>query len=226
MAKVRITQGGEDARMARAGILAGLDALLRLLHPLMPFLTEEVASYLPLKRGMIASAPWPKVEDYQVDAAAEEEFEQLQQIVTAVRNLRSEMNVPPGRAADVTLRADGNIARVAQEQEPLLKSLAKIAVLSIGPALEKPGHAASALVGDAELYVHLEGLIDLDAERKRLRKELEKTEKFLASVNRKLANQDFLEKAKPQVIEAERVRLSTLETSLEKLRKGLAALDG
>jgi valyl-tRNA synthetase len=225
MAKIRIANGGEDASTARAGILAGLDALLRLLHPLMPFLTEEVSSHLPLAREMIATAPWPKAETYREDDSAEADFERLQQIVTAVRNLRSEMNVPPGREADVSLRADGTAARVAREQSASLKALARVANLSIGPDLEKPRHAAAAIVGEAEVFIHLEGLIDLDVERKRLRKELEKTEKFLSSVNRKLANQDFLEKAKPHVIEAERERLSSLGASLEKLRKGLAALD-
>jgi valyl-tRNA synthetase len=225
MAKVRIAAGGTDAQKARSGILAGLDAILRLLHPLMPFLTEEIASYLPLKRGMMIVSEWPSATDYREDADAEAQFDLFRQIVTAIRNLRSEMNVPPGREADVTVRAGGAVARVAREQESSVKSLARVGELRIGRDHGKPRHAASAVVADAEVFVHLEGLIDLEVERKRLIKELEKTEKLLTSAHRKLSNQDFLEKAKPHVIEAEQEKLSSLEASLEKLRTALAAVD-
>jgi valyl-tRNA synthetase len=225
VAKVRIARGGEDAREARCGILAGLDLVLRLLHPLMPFLTEEIASHLPLEREMLIRAPWPRSEEYPLDAAAVSDFETLRQLVVAIRNLRSEMNVPPGREADVTVRASGEVARVATEQSPYVRSLARVAGLHLGEDAVKPHHSASAVVGAAEVFVHLEGLIDLKVEDDRLKREVERTEKQILSAQRKLSNQDFLEKAKPEVVEGEREKLRELETSLEKLKAALTALE-
>jgi valyl-tRNA synthetase len=225
MAKVRIGEGGDAAKEARQGVLAGLDVILRLLHPLMPFLTEEIASHLPLGRGLLSVAPWPDGEEYEEDPDAEGDFEILRSVVTAVRNLRSEMNVPPAREADVTVRASGDVARVVTSQLPAMRALARIASLHVGPDLAKPRHAASAIVAGAEVFVHLEGIIDLAVERSRLDRELEKAEKLLASSSKKLANQDFLEKAKPAVIDAERERLAGLESSIEKLHAALAALE-
>jgi valyl-tRNA synthetase len=225
MAKVRINGGGEDALRARAGVLAGLDVSLRLLHPLMPFLTEEIASHLPLRRGPIIAEPWPRAADHTIDDRAEADFEILRELVTAVRNIRSEMNIPPGREADVTLRASGDVARVAAEEEAHIRALARIAHLHVGADCPKPKHAASAVARDAEVFVHLEGLIDLDVERTRLRRDLEKAEKALLSTQRKLANQDFLEKAKPEVVEAEREKIGNLELSIDKLQAALSALE-
>jgi valyl-tRNA synthetase len=225
MAKVRINAGGEDAVRARAGVLAGLDAILRLLHPLMPFLTEEIASHIPLGRGPLIVEPWPKADQYAVDELAEADFEILRELVVAVRNIRSEMNVPPGREADVTLRATGDVARVARGEEASIRAMARIAHLHVGADSPKPRHAASAVARDAEVFVHLEGLIDLDVERNRLRRDLEKAEKALASTQRKLANQDFLEKAKPEVVETEREKIGNLELSIDKLQAALSALE-
>ncbi len=225
LAKVRIQEGGEAAAHALRGTLVGLDAILRLLHPMMPFLTEEIASYLPLGRGMMITSAWPTPEEYEDDPKAETEFELLRQTVTAIRTMRSEMNVPPARPADVTLRGSGELTRVAKEQEAALRALARIADLSIGSELPKPSHAASAVVAGTEVFVHLEGIIDLDMERARLDRELQKAQKLLASSQKKLANQDFLEKAKPDVIEGERNKLAGLELSIEKLGAVLSALE-
>jgi len=226
MAKVRLSAGPDAAVEAKAGVLAGIDAIVRLLHPLIPFVTEEIASHLPLGRERLIIAPLPRADEYPDDPAAEEDFSVLQEVVIAIRNIRSEMNVPPGREAAVTLRAAGAVARVAREQEDSIRALAKVAHLEVGEGIAKPHHTASAVVRDAEVFVHLEGLIDLDVERTRLRREVEKTAKFIGSTSRKLANQDFLEKAKPEVVEAERERIRSLEASLEKLQAALAALEG
>jgi valyl-tRNA synthetase len=225
MAKVRIGAGGAQATDARAGSLAGIDAILRLLHPLIPFVTEEIASHLPLGHDRLIVSSVPREDQYRDDPAAEEEFTILQEIVTAVRNIRSEMNVPPGREADVSLRAGGDVARVARADAPAIRALARVAKLEVGPDLAKPRHAASAVVRDAEVFVHLEGLIDLDIERTRLRREIDKTEKFIDSTNRKLTNQDFLEKAKQEVVETERGKIRTLQDSLAKLQAAIAALE-
>jgi valyl-tRNA synthetase len=206
-------------------VLAGLDAILRLLHPLMPFLTEEIASHIPLGRGPLIIEAWPKGGEYAQDAEAEADFEILRELVVAVSNIRSEMNVPPGREADVTVRASGDVERVANDEGASIRAMARIANLHVGADSSKPKHAASAVARDAEVFVHLEGLIDLDVERGRLRRDLERAEKALHSTQRKLANQDFLEKAKPEVVEAEREKIGNLELSIDKLQAALSALE-
>jgi len=226
IAKVRMAEGGEEARRAREGILAGLDAILKLLHPLMPYITEEIASHLPLSGKMLIVSPWPRAEDQPFDAPALTQFASLQELVVAVRNLRSEMNVPPGREADVTIRASGETERLVRGNEAMVRSLARVGGLTLGANAPKPAHAASAVVGASEVFVHLEGLIDLQAERARLLREAERIEKQIAASQRKLANQDFLEKAKAGVVEAERAKLAEMEQSFTKLRSAIAVLEG
>ncbi len=181
-------------------------------------------SHVPLGRGPLIVEAWPKADDDAVDEEAEEDFEILRELVVAVRNLRSEMNVPPGREADVTIRAGrGRAGRAGGG------SLHPRDGADLPPPRRRrqpeAEHAASAVAGDAEVFVHLEGLIDLDLERNRLRRDLEKTEKPLASARRKLENQDFLEKAKPEVVETEREKIGSLELSIDKLQAALSALE-
>jgi valyl-tRNA synthetase len=149
----------------------------------------------------------------------------LMETVVAVRNLRSEMNVSPAREAPLTVRAGDHGTALYRETASYLRTLARVSDLAIGPDLAKPKHAASAVVGSAEVFVHLEGLIDLELERNRLSRELEKTENLVLSGKRKLENQDFLEKARPEVVEKEREKLAQLEMTLVKLGHALHALE-
>lgn len=224
IAKVRIQAGGEDALRARSGVLAGLDAIIRLLHPLMPFFTEEIAAHLPLGREMLITAPWPRKEDYAIDGGSLEDFESMRSIVTAIRNVRSEMNVPPGRDTEATIRVQGRGAEVLRREAAVVCSLARLSALHVDSQAEKPRHAASAVASGAEVFVHLEGIIDLGVERSRLERERERTERLIQVAHKKLTNQDFLEKARPGVVEAERDKLRDLEVSLDRLQAALAAI--
>jgi valyl-tRNA synthetase len=234
MAKVRINAGGPGAVEARRGILFGLCTALRLLHPLIPFITEEIWHHLPGTEGDLIDAPWPDVatrpaepggEPLSADPEAEEAMALLMETVVTVRNIRSEMNVPPSREAAVTIRADARSAALYQECASYLKTLARISELHIGPDIEKPRFAASDVAGSSEVFVHLEGIIDLDLERSRLDRELQKNEKVLASARRKLENPDFLDRAKPEVVEKEREKLLLIEEAMAKLSRARGALE-
>jgi valyl-tRNA synthetase len=252
MAKVRISQGGVEAVEARRGILFGLRTALKLLHPLIPFITEEIWHHLPGTEGDLINAPWPEVAPRSIEARgeatpagstvpapagepgatarwvdpeAEEAMALLRETVVTVRNIRSEMNVPPSREAAVSIRADARSSALYRECASYLKTLARISELHIGPDVAKPRFAASDVAGNSEVFVHLEGIIDLDLERQRLDRELEKNEKLLASARRKLENPDFLDRAKPEVVEKEREKLLLIEETMAKLSRARGALE-
>jgi valyl-tRNA synthetase len=201
-----------------------LDALLRLLHPFMPFITEEIWQKLPGAGESIVRARWPKTSKATIDEAAEEEMAILQQAVSGIRNIRSEMNVPPSRKASVLIKTDGRCLEVLKRNEESIKFLCKIDEAEISPAVTKPQLAASSITESMGIYMPLEGLIDVEVERRRLTKELEKARQDLEYTLKKLSNQDFVAKAKPEVVERERLKLKTFEELTDKLEKHLAAL--
>jgi valyl-tRNA synthetase len=135
------------------------------------------------------------------------------------------MNVPPGKLVPVGIRVAGEEAQILRDMTPAVSALARIADLTVAEDFQKPHHAASAVVGSAEIHVLLEGVIDLGAERARLQKELLKAEGALERSRKKLANQDFLERAKPQVVELERQKIQQYEATHAKLERALAALE-
>ncbi len=225
-AKVRIQKGSEtQADRARYVLLSTYKQILALLHPMMPFITEEICDHLPDKEKDLITGDWPTRDPDAVDAEAEREMTFFQDVVVAVRNIRSEMNVPPAKLVPVGIRAAGDEARQLEEMKPVLCGLARIGELTVGANYTKPQHAASAVAGGAEIHVLLEGVIDLEAERQRLRKDLAKIEGALARSRRKLDNQDFLERAKPEVVDQERQRQKQREETRNKVDRALTALE-
>ncbi|MBU1701694.1 MAG: valine--tRNA ligase [Candidatus Eisenbacteria bacterium] len=214
-----------EPEAAIATAIQGISTSLQVLHPLMPFVTEELWSYLPGDRDLLIVSPWPEVNRSDIDEAAIQEMAGLRDVVVAIRTLRSEMNVPPARVANVTIRVDSDWMKTLREQEPILKGLARIDELHLDANAIKPSHSASAVVRGMEVFVHLEGVIDLEIERKRLQKELDRVAKALESSVKKLANQDFLGKARPDVVEAARERLESLRETRSKLDRALSALE-
>jgi valyl-tRNA synthetase len=190
----------------------------------MPFVSEELWQAIPHEGETLAHAPWPKAKKAWFDADAEREIEFLQGMVTAVRNLRVESKIAPGRAVPVVIRGDAGQLDLVEKLENQLRPLARIETLTLSRDGSRPKVAASAVTGGAEVFLPLEGLIDLDEERARLAREAEKLLGDLDGVKRKLRNQDFLAKAKPEVVEKEHARLTQLEETLEKLKKAQQSL--
>jgi valyl-tRNA synthetase len=226
IAKVRIQKGSsEEADRARWMLVEVYKQILALLHPLMPFITEEIYSYLPGKDGELILGPWPAARTDLSSAGAEETLAFFQEAVTAIRNIRSEMNIPPAKQVPVGIKTAGREAEILRSLELPFKVLAKIAHLEIDADYVKPHHSASGVAGASEIHVSLEGVIDLDAERSRLRKDLTKVEKALEGSRKKLANQDFLERAKPEVVDLEREKLEQWEATRAKIDRALAVLE-
>jgi len=225
MAKVRIQAGGPDALAARRGVLEGLQMILRMLHPMMPFITSEIWASLPGSEGELIAAEWPDPAAFPPDEEARAVMATFVDTVTAVRNLRSVMNVQPAREAPVLLRTPPGVEAGLRALAPAFKLLTRASTLEIGPDVVKPKQAAADVARGVEVFVDLEGLIDLGAERERLNKERERMAGLVLSARKKLENADFLAKARPKVVSKEREKLVLLEESLAKLERAVAAVD-
>jgi len=202
----------------QAVLIHVLETSLRLLHPFMPFLTEEIWQRLPHEAPSIMVAPWPRVDRALIDGDSEHNMDLIINEVTAIRNIRSDWKVPPSKRVDVALRVS------TKGQEELLKrhssyieSLARVEKVEIGRKLTKPKGSATAIVEGVETHVGLRGLIDLKKERVRLSRELEKVKAELGSVDEKLKQREFLRKAPRDVITKEKARRDDLKAKKQRL---------
>jgi valyl-tRNA synthetase len=229
----KLPLGGDNPDAARntAEVLRRvLDSLLRLLHPIIPFITEEVASRIPGNGETIMRGPFPEFDDSAKDRGAEEKMEVLMGLISVVRNIRAEMNLAPGRKLPVIVAPSTEWERaLIVESEPMVLSLARIDTLDIGiPGTDTrpPRMSATGVVGEMRIFVPLEGIVDPEAEISRLEKELGKIEKDLAGVRKKLFNENFLAKAKPDAVEKQRrkseeltAKSTALKESLERMKR-------
>jgi valyl-tRNA synthetase len=228
LAKPRFAAGGEPAVRAGAVLAYALDVVVKLLHPVMPFVTEELGRALT-GAETITLGPWPAPRPGDVDTDAEAEMAVLQETVTAIRRFRAEHQVPPSRRPDVSLvPADAAQAKLFTEQAESLAALARLGTLTIeGPG--DGGHregTAKVLAAGAELYLPLAGLLDVDAELARLDKEQVKLIAELDRAKAKLANPAFVDKAPAKVVDKAKARVQEVEDALAKVEAQRAELGG
>ncbi|UCD95238.1 MAG: valine--tRNA ligase [Candidatus Zixiibacteriota bacterium] len=208
-----------------------LDKILKLLHPFIPFVTEEInlklREYFSAKEDTLTFGPWPEQTSKFKDDSLEASFETIQSVVNAVRSIRAEMNVPPGKRSDLHVRVtDEAMGKLLEKYQDYFRSLAKINNLIIGSDIKKPGLSASAVISGAEIFVPLEGLINIDDEKKRLEKELANLKAQLERISKKLANPDFLKNAPTDIINREKNKKADIEERVEKLNTNLEQLLG
>ena len=215
----------ESRRRTRGVLLYVLDGVLRLLHPFMPFISEEIWQHLPQRQSALVIAAWPR-QDSRLDFPGEAEALSLvQEAIRAVRNLRSQVQLPPGQAAPVILKPSPEAAATLEKERHQLSRLSFAEPLTIDPAAEKPRQALAAIVGDElEVYLPLAGLIDIEAEIGRLKKELKQVEKELRRAEGKLQSPGFLKKAPPEVVAKEKARVEEGSIKKEKLEERLREL--
>jgi valyl-tRNA synthetase len=191
----------------------------------MPFISEELWQQVPHEGEALIVAAWPEADESRLDPEAESQVGLLQEIVGAVRNIRGEMRVPPARRADLLIRTESSEVReVVETNRAIIAGLARVGALTISADVARPPESASAVLRDAELYVPLRGLIDLDLERTRLKKEIDRLTGAVAGIDKKLANAGFVAKAPPDVVERERQKRAECEVSLSRLRENLSVL--
>jgi len=200
---------------------------MKLLHPTMPFLTEEIWQTIVNDGTSIMVSPFPTPEEYADDPQAEAEMGLIMEAITKIRTIRGEMGIAPAKKLRAILSAPDEATRsILAAGSPYISGLAGLDSLETGVALAEPKGAATGVVGGVQVFVLLEGAIDVVAEKTRLEKELAKLDKELAIVSRKLANRDFLAKAAAAVVAKEeeknrelREKRQLLEKALQKVRE-------
>lgn len=210
LAKSRLYNKEDSASRATAQYLLWyiLSNTLKLLHPFMPFITEAIWQALPHEGNSIMTAQWPKSQPELLDAAAEQHMTTIMEAIKAIRNMRAEVNVPPGKKSEVILQiVSPELTAVVEQYEQYFKSLAAAeSVVLLSRGAEKPENAMTAVVSGIEVYLPLKGLIDVEKETGRLNKELAVLDKEIARIVSKLSNDGFIAKAPPEVIEKERAK--------------------
>ncbi len=226
IAKGSLYRAGSPAERNRVQhtLVTVLETTLRLLHPFMPFITEELWQRLPHEGESIVVASYPRVAAAAVAPDAEREMAVLVQVITAVRNIRGEMRVAPGATLDVRLRPAPEHAEVLGGHRALVEALARCR-LTLDPGATRPPGTALAVVGRSELYVMLAGVVDFAGERVRLEKEIRRATEQIAFFEAKLGRPDFVERAPAEVVTKERERLDEQRRLLAKLTASLAAID-
>jgi valyl-tRNA synthetase len=229
-------QDAASRPIAQRVLAHALDTLLRLLHPLIPFITEEVWQLLnraaPV-RGLagataaaesIMIAPWPVAESGARDELLESEFATFQAMLSAVREIRSRQNIPPKKAVKFYVRADRSICRLLEPVQSYFGSLANAQLVATGPDVKPPGTRAAVRVANAEVIVDLTGLIDVAAEIRRNEQQEKKLLGLIQGKKKKLSNAGFLERAPQDVVQRERESLAQLEAQLSSVRAALEEL--
>jgi len=212
----------EIKRGTRKTLVEVLEALQRALHPLMPFITEEiwqgVAGLAGRSGPTVMLTSYPAVAEFPRNEAAEQEIAWVQAFVLGVRQIRGEMNIKPSKLIPVLLRnASEQDTLYAERHRPYLEKLAGLESVTVLDAASQAPESAIALVGDLSILVPMAGLIDAGAEAERLGKQLAKVQSDLTKTQQKLGNENFVRNAPPEVVETERARLAELERTVTSL---------
>ena len=228
LAKIRLYDEQPDSpgrRAAQRTLFETFDAILRLLHPFMPFITEDLWQRLGAGEGHLCRAAFPKADESRIDAEAEREMSVVMAAVSAARNVRGELNVPPSRELTVLAHSSDESVRAALEANAgYISALARVSELDVAETHAKPPASAAAVAGGAEIFIPLEGVIDLDAEAARLEKEKARVEKELEKTARNLSNENFINRAPESIVQKERARREELEGTLQTLTKNIEML--
>jgi valyl-tRNA synthetase len=211
----------ERQRGTRRTLIRVLEVTLRLAHPFMPFITEEIWQRIKAQAGVagetIMLQPWPQANESRIDAAAEADIEWVKALMLGLRQIRGEMKISMAKRIDIIVQnASSEDLRRLDDNAPLLSKLAKLESVRILAAGETAPMSATALVGDMQVLVPMAGLIDKDAELARLDKEIQRLAGEVQRVGGKLSNQGFVAKAPPEVLDKERAKLAEAEQALAK----------
>ena len=221
IAKIRL-QSGEGADTAKAVLVYVLTDILKLLHPFMPFITEEIYQAIPHDTESIMISKWPEYDPTLSFADEEAQMEKIMDAIRAIRNRRAEMNIPPSKKSKVYVEtAFSDVFAVGSE---FIKRLAYASDVEIADAFGDLGNTVTIVTNDAKIYIPLGDLVDFEAEAKRLQKELAAAEEKLAFINKKLDNPGFVNKAPEKVIQQNRDEAAKLTEKIANLRSSLENL--
>jgi len=224
MIKTRLYSNDDEIKSATlARAISIFEELLKLVHPFMPFITEELWQLIEERKDgeSISTSEYPKLNNELIKPSSESEMEMVQGIVYSIRNIRGEMSIPPSKSIDAYIKS----SEVKEHQIDYIKKLAKVDNVIVGVDVEKPGASASAVFGNSEIYIPLKGLIDLNIERQRIEKEINRLEGSLKGIEKKLSNEKFVNNAPADVVEKEKTKQRDWISNLNKLKELLSNLD-
>ena len=219
LAKARLQ--GENADSARRVLVYVLTGVLKLLHPFMPYITEEIWQSLPHEGESIMVSSWPEYDEAHCFESEAAQFTKVMDAIKAIRNRRAEMNVPPSKRA--TLYIETEDAQVFEQCAAFLVRLASASEVEVNAEFDKAG-SVQVITDSAKIYIPMAELIDMEKEIARLEKEKEQCEKQAAGLEARLGNPGFVNKAPENVVAAERDRLAKLKERLAKLEESIAAM--
>ena len=221
LTKIRLQAGGEAAQTAKAVLVYVLSNTLKLLHPFMPFITEEIWQSLPHEGESIMISAFPEYDEALSFPQDEAEFSRIMAAIRAVRNRRAEMNVPPSKKAQLLIAT--SYGDTFREGATYFTRLAFASDVKVAPSFDSDG-CVSVVTADATIYIPLDELIDTEKEKARLQKDKKNTESELARIQGKLSNQGFLSKAPEAVVNAEKEKLQKLTEKLSMIESELQKL--
>lgn len=224
-----------SAKIARSVLSVAIDQVLRLFHPFVPFITEVlwerlaaqcpqrgIDSPIPIQELLIA-AQWPQPNPEWEDKQVESDFELIQDIIRSIREQRAHYNVSPNKLIDAHIKANGQSADIIQRLKSLILHMGRLSSLEVSADIDRPGSAAVQVLGDLEIYLF--GLIDPAKERARLQKQQETIRRDIEKAQSRLTNENFLQRAPADVVEAEKKKMKELQAQIELINKNLESLD-
>ncbi|MDM8288768.1 valine--tRNA ligase [Slackia piriformis] len=222
------SEDAADRLACQRNLVFVLDQALRLLHPIMPFVTEEIYQELPGEKDAkhLIVAAWPDADRLAryADVDAERAIQLVTELVSGIRSIRARYGISPKQALSAVVKASGADAVLLEEQRTLLQGMANLDDLAMGENAEKPTESVAVLGAGVEAYVRLSGLVDFDAERARLQKEQKTLAADVAKLEKKLSNPGFLAKAKPEIVEKDTAKRDELAEKLALVEAQLADL--
>ncbi len=226
LTKSKLASPGRERVAAQNMLIHVLDSALKLLHPFMPFITEEIWQKLPQDENSIMVSPFPEYREAQTNEAIEKEMALIMEVITGIRNIRGEMNLNPGLKLNVLVKTQSSeTQQTLKYHGEYVRELARVEKLEAGSNVVKPKVSASSVLGEMDLIIPLEGMMDFQEERNRVEKELKKIEKDLIFLDKKLSNPNFVKKAPVDIIEKDEQRKKSLSLKQVKLEIHLKTID-
>jgi valyl-tRNA synthetase len=222
--KLRVSGAEYGRANAQTVLLQVFETSLRLMHPFIPFLTEELWQQLPHQGETVVRAPYPTVAYEWIDQQAEHEMTFVMEVISALRTIRSSFKIPNATKLRPHIKATVDHAKLIQQHSSYIVSLANVSEVIIDQEMARPELSATAILDKMEIYVPLEGLIDVEVERTRLTRELKRIQEDIVRLEAKLAQHDFLEKAPEDVIEKERAKHQGLREREGKLVQAMESI--
>ena len=197
-----------------------LKNIIILLHPYSPFVTEEIWSKLKKHNDSdLIVKDWPKIENKWINKSLEDEMEILKSLISSIRTIRSQMNVPPNKLCKMIVQCNSEQKSILNSHSLIIKSLAKIETIEMREDSKKPSQSATAIVDNMEIFIPLKGIIDFDIEKKRLQKRIKELNNHLIGANSKLKNKEFLKRAPKNIVDREKEKKEDMVLELEKITK-------